>query len=57
MNIILEQTFEYWNRYRCTKSNSLVMQIIKYDYKLVIKYISDTAGYKSCINNCKISLL
>jgi hypothetical protein len=27
-NIILEQTFEYWNGYQCTKANCLTMQSI-----------------------------
>ena len=27
-DIILDQTFEYWNGYRCTKTNGLIMQSI-----------------------------
>ena len=47
-DIILEQTYEYWNRYRCTKANCLIMQSIRYGYKLIMKYMSDTARYKLC---------
>ena len=28
IDIILEQTFEYWNRYQCAKANCLIMQSI-----------------------------
>jgi len=27
-DIILEQTFEYWNEYQCTEANCLIMQNI-----------------------------
>ena len=47
-NIILDQTFEYWNGYQFTKANCLIIQSIKCEYKLIIKYIFDNTGYKSC---------
>ena len=35
--IILEQTFEYWNGYWCTKTNCQIMQSIEHPHKLPSK--------------------
>ena len=47
-DIVLEKTFEYWNRYRCTKANCLIMQSLQKQCNVIMKSKSDTAGYKSC---------
>ena len=46
-DITLEQTFKYWSRCRGTRFTLLIMQGIKYEYKQIMKYISDTTKYKS----------
>jgi hypothetical protein len=48
IGIILEQTFKYRNRYRGTKFTHLIMQGIRYEYKLIIEYMSDIAEDKLC---------
>ena len=46
-DIILEQTYKYRNRCHGTRFTLLIMQG-KYEYKLIMKYMSDTTEYKSC---------
>jgi hypothetical protein len=41
-DIKLEQTYEYQNRCRGTRFTCLIMQGIRYKYKLVISYMSNT---------------
>jgi hypothetical protein len=47
-DITVQQTYEYRNRYRGTRFTLLIMQGIRYKYKLIIAYMSDTAEYKLC---------
>jgi hypothetical protein len=47
-NIILEQTYEYRNHYRGTRFILLIMQDIRYEYKLIIQYMYDIAQNKLC---------
>jgi hypothetical protein len=47
-DIILEQTYEYRNHCRGTRFTLLIMQGIRYEYKLIIAYMSDTLEDKLC---------
>jgi hypothetical protein len=47
-DITLEQTYEYQNRCCGTRFTLLIMQGVRYEYKLIIAYMSDTAIYKLC---------
>jgi hypothetical protein len=47
-DITLEQTYEYGNRCRGTRFTLLIMQGIRYEYKIIIAYMSDTTVYKLC---------
>jgi hypothetical protein len=56
--IILEKTYKYRNHYRGTRFTFLIMQGIRYKYKLIMKHMSDTTEYKSYkFINYKITLL
>jgi hypothetical protein len=46
--ITLEQMYEYRNHCRGTRFPLLIMQGIRYKYKLIIAYMSDTTEYKLC---------
>ena len=49
IDIILEQIFEYWNRCHGTRITHIIMRGIKCEYKLNLKYMSDTpVEYNSC---------
>jgi hypothetical protein len=48
IDIILEQTYEYQNYCCGTRFTLLIMQGIRYMYKLIISYMSDIAEYKLC---------
>jgi len=52
-NIILEQTFEYWNRYRSTRISRLIMQGIRYKYKLRKQNMANIIVYELCIHEDK----
>jgi hypothetical protein len=43
-----EQTYEYQNNCRGTRFTLLIMQGIRYEYKLIIAYMSDTVVYRLC---------
>jgi hypothetical protein len=47
-DITLEQTYEYRNHCHGTRFTLVVMQGIRYKYKLIIAHMSDTAVYKVC---------
>jgi hypothetical protein len=47
-DITLEQTYEYRNCCHGTRFTLLIMQGIRYECKLIIPYMSDTAVYKLC---------
>jgi hypothetical protein len=47
-DIILKQTYEYQNRCCGARFILLIMQGIRYEYKLIIEYMSDTAEDKLC---------
>src|SRR5688572_7442328 len=45
-DIKLETTQKYWNRCRSTRFTRLIMQGIRYEYKLIIEYMSGTTEDK-----------
>jgi hypothetical protein len=47
-DITLEQTYKFWNHYRGTRFTLLIMQGIRYKYKLIIAYMSNATEYKLC---------